>query len=51
MYKSNKNLHTSFNHPLKLYKTTFFLKMLEVFRLQYLKDFEYPVPGKLTKKF
>ena len=51
MLQSTKNLHTSFYYPLKLYKTTFLLIMLEVFRLQYFEDFEYPVLRKFTKKF
>ncbi len=49
--KTTKNLHTSLNHPLSLYKTTFLLKMLEVLRLQYFEDFEYQVVKKITKKF
>ena len=45
------NVDFLINQPLKLYKITFLLKMLEVFRLQHLKDFEYTVLGKFTKKF
>ncbi len=51
MYKTTKNLYISFNHHLKHYKTTFLLIMLEVFRLRYFEDFEYPVVRMFTKKF
>ncbi len=46
-----ENVEFLLNQPLKFYKTTFLLKMLEVFRLQHLKDFEYTFLGKFTKKF
>ncbi len=40
MYSTAKNIDFLFNHTLKLYEKTFLLKQLEVFCLQYLKDFE-----------